>query len=481
MHGAFLDRRPARRAATAETMGTALACRSSQEDTCMRRAELAALGLLALVGLAGAEARGEPAVGDVITAANAGQLEGWIPDEIRPYLAQDFPELRMRVAEAGDYTPHAAYVDATVKYACQPRLDERGNLVDYVAGQPFPYSEWAKEATGHRCDLSADDPQFALKLAWNVNYRWQGSGFNYPQWGFSYMRNGGKDLWRLGQGVYRRTYFSHRADLLPKGHELVEGTDVEWAEFIEVLDPFDLRGTMFLLFRYTDPKKEDDTWAYVPSLRRVRRISTTQKSDSLLGTEFTFEDFYLFAGYVLDQKWTFGGESRKLGALNSDRKCFPANLGEEFQRRTEGFIRLASEEEWSVCKWGPFGALPFIDERWEKRNVFMLEDVPKQKGHPYSLRKIWYDKETLWPFYSLTYDRAGNPYKLFAHVSVWTEDDSNPINHDKRVIMGRALTGVNLQSMNSHVTQFYTSNVYPFDGEASERFFDVTRLKKQAR
>ena len=213
----------------------------------------------------------------------------------------------------------------------------------------------------------------------------------------------------------------------------------------------------------------------------ITRIATTQKSDSLLGTEFTFEDFYLFAGYILDQEWKFGGEKPMLAPLNSQRKCFPANLGERFEQEEEDVIRLGTRGEWDNCRFGPYGALPFVGERWQPRSVFMLENVPRQEGHPYSLRKIWYDKETMWPLYSITYDRGGEPYKIFAHVSVWTEDTANPVNHGKRVIMGRALTGVNLQSMNSHVTQFYTSNVYPFSGDDSERFYDITRLKREAR
>jgi hypothetical protein len=449
----------------------------------MRRLSLG-IGFLLALALGAREAfdAGEDlAPGDVITAAEAERLRGWLPDELHPFAVEGFDGLRMTIAETGDYTPHAAYVKATVDHACQPSLDERGNLVNYVAGQPFPYSDWATGATGHACDLTPEDPQFALKLAWNVNYRWQGAGFNYPQWGFSYMRNRGKDLWRLGQGVYRRTYFSHRADLLPEGHQLVEGTDVEWAEFIEVNDPFDLRGTMFLLYRYTDPDKEDDTWAYIPSLRRVRRVATTQKSDSLLGTEFSFEDFYLFAGYVLDHQWEFGGESTRLGALNSKRDCFPANLGEDFVDQVTGFIRLGSRDEWNLCRFGPYGALPFVDEHWEKRTVFLLEDIPKQRGHPYSRKKIWYDKETMWPFYAIAYDRAGSPYKLFAHVATWSEDTPNPGNRGQRVVLGRALTGVNVQNLNSHLTQFFTSNVYPFPGEDTTRFFDVTRLKRSGR
>jgi hypothetical protein len=439
-------------------------------------------GVLALLGTTAPVVLADVLPGEVITSANAEKLEGLIPAEVVPYAIEDFAELHMEIVEAEEYPPHSKYVEATKKHACEPRLDEKGNLLDYVAGQPFPYSEWAKEATDHRCDLEPGDPQFALKLAWNVNYRWQGgSGYNFPHWGFSYMRNGGKDLWRLGQGEYRRTYFSHRADLLPEAHTLEEGTDVEWAEFIHVADPFDLRGTMFLLYRYTDPDKEDDTWAYVPSLRRVRRISTTQKSDSLLGTEFTFEDFYLFAGYVLDQKWKFGGESVLLQAMNSRRKCFPANLGGDKETKIEGMGRLGSREEWTECRWGPYGALPFIGETWQKRTSFRLDDIPKRAGHPYSLKQIWYDKETMMPGLALTYDRGGQPYRLIANLGVWSEDTANPDNQGKSAILGRAIMIVNLQNLNSHVAQFFTVNVHAFSAEESERYFDTTRLKRAGR
>ncbi len=44
------------------------------------------------------------------------------------------------------------------------------------------------------------------------------------------MRNEGKELCRLGQGEYRRTYFSHRADLPPGSAKLEAGTNAEWAK-----------------------------------------------------------------------------------------------------------------------------------------------------------------------------------------------------------------------------------------------------------
>ncbi len=424
---------------------------------------------------------GDVAPGDKITAQNKEKVKGLIPDELYPFVAESFPDLEMDIVEVEKYPVHPKYLEATVKYACQASLNDKGVITNYTAGQPFPYSEWAKEATNHACDLKPDDPQFALKLAWNINYRWQGgSGLNLPHWGSSNMRNSGKEMWRLAQGEYRRTYFSHRADLLPETTKLQDDTEVEWAEFFDVKTPFDLRGTMFLLYRYVT-EKEDDTWAYIPALRRVRRIAATQKSDSLLGTEFTLEDFYIFAGYVWDHQWEFQGESVKLAALNSKRTCFPSIMGPEEAVLTTGMTELGDEEQWFHCSFGPYGALAFDGESYQKRQVFQLDDVPRQKGHPYSRKKIWYDKETLMPLYSLMYDRAGKPYRIINSIFKWSEDTNSPANEGKFVNNYAHILIVNVQNDNSHTIQFDNANAGEFSVAESRKYYDTTKLKRQGR
>jgi hypothetical protein len=438
---------------------------------------LASACALLLAGLAQADV----APGDTVTAANKEKVKGLVPDELYPFVIDGFDDLEMKIVAAQKYPPHPKYVEATVKYACQASIDSKGMIQNYTAGQPFPYSEWAKEATNHACDLKESDPQFSLKLAWNVNYRWQGgSGLNLPHWGTSNMRNRGKEMWRLSQGEYRRTYFSHRADLLPGGHQLEEGTEVEWAEFFDVKTPFDLRGTMFLLYRYiTD--KEDDTWAYIPALRRVRRIAATQKSDSLLGTEFTLEDFYIFSGYVWDHQWEFMGESTKLAALNSPRTCFPSIMSPDEATRETGMTELGNEEQWYHCSFGPYGALAFDGESYQKRTAVQLDDVPRQKGHPYSRKKIWYDKETLMPMYSIMYDRAGKPYRIINSIFKWSEDSPTPANKGKFVNNYAHILIVNVQNENSHTIQFDNANAAVFSIADSKKYYDTTKLKRRGR
>ena len=72
-----------------------------------------------------------------------------------------------------------------------------------------------------------------------------------------------------------------------------------------------------MILRYDDPRKADDSWAYIPSLRRVRRISVEVKSDSLLGTDHTLEDFYGFNGRPMEHSWEYIGTARILAVARS--------------------------------------------------------------------------------------------------------------------------------------------------------------------
>lgn len=52
--------------------------------------------------------------------------------------------------------------------------------------------------------------------------------------------------------------------------------------------PRDLKGTAILTFSHkTDA---DEQWLYLPALKRVKRISSTDKSGPFMGSEFAFED-----------------------------------------------------------------------------------------------------------------------------------------------------------------------------------------------
>lgn len=53
-------------------------------------------------------------------------------------------------------------------------------------------------------------------------------------------------------------------------------------------DPADVKGTAMLTFSHG--LEPDDQWLYLPALKRVKRISSRNKSGPFMGSEFAFED-----------------------------------------------------------------------------------------------------------------------------------------------------------------------------------------------
>lgn len=54
------------------------------------------------------------------------------------------------------------------------------------------------------------------------------------------------------------------------------------------LEPADVKGTGMLIYEYEN--KDDDMWLYMPALRKVRRIVSSEKAKSFMGSEFTNAD-----------------------------------------------------------------------------------------------------------------------------------------------------------------------------------------------
>ncbi len=67
-----------------------------------------------------------------------------------------------------------------------------------------------------------------------------------------------------------------------------EVSEAEEKRFSEFLKPNDVKGTTLLYFDYD--VKDDDTWLYLPALKKVKRILSTNKKDYFMGSDFTYED-----------------------------------------------------------------------------------------------------------------------------------------------------------------------------------------------
>lgn len=98
------------------------------------------------------------------------------------------------------------------------------------------------------------------------------------------------------------------------------------------LQPANVRDTAMLTWDYADDNRDDDQWLYLPALKKVRRISSSDRGDYFMGTDFTFEDIKS-TPTLGDYQWTLAGSENIHGAdvwvvdAEPKSKALKKNLG----------------------------------------------------------------------------------------------------------------------------------------------------------
>jgi hypothetical protein len=336
--------------------------------------------------------------GEVIDFQSIDKIKDFLPPQFWKHRDLIFFEgMQMEIGPFfADYSPSEARKALTAEYAGTARVGRGEALENYTLGQPFP-------------NIDAEDPQRGIKHAWNAAYKHdalEGQG----SWYFTYWDEGGEKLPLYYEGTGWAMRLSYRTDRAESAGRVFKKEKRMGAGGIHVTAPFDVRGIMGLGYRYLaadrapEEAKDDDIWVWIPDLRRVRRISGARRQDAVAGTDFTPEDRGSFSGLVPDYTWEFIGEQDVLAPVNTIRLGYPMEKNRNF---------------------GTTG-LSHADDRWEARHALILEQTPKDKGHPYSKKTIWYDAQTYIPLFSVAYSKRGELWKLIYQVHRWGEEESQP-------------------------------------------------------
>jgi len=56
------------------------------------------------------------------------------------------------------------------------------------------------------------------------------------------------------------------------------------------VSPSDVKNTSFLTYDYNSESKDDDQWMYLPALKKVKRIPSSDKDSSFMGSDFSYSD-----------------------------------------------------------------------------------------------------------------------------------------------------------------------------------------------
>ncbi len=101
---------------------------------------------------------------------------------------------------------------------------------------------------------------------------------------------------------------------------------------IRFLEPADVKGMGMLIVDYDD--QDDDMWVYIPANRQSRRIVSSEKSKSFMGSEFSNAD--MSAPNLHDFNYRILGEESINGAVCWKIEICPINTSKEDEY---GFLR----------------------------------------------------------------------------------------------------------------------------------------------
>ncbi len=342
------------------------------------------------------------------------QLRALLPVEVwRNRDAFFFAGMQMQIGPCHRVYPFPAFWDeATAAHAGKATVDSKGNLRGYVAGTPFPQDS-----------VPADAKDAAVMWAWNLEQRYRGAGISSSFRILDMPSLVGKPETYKGHFFYVKTH--HRADLPHNDYAMSGDHDAMWIFGGKFDKPFNARHLAWRQFRppeaLTKYSRSDDTFVYVPTMRRVRRAATSW-------TDGAFTPSYRVGGELAGGGLATGSnEFTPTGSISPTAARSAANT-EHIQR---GFFDLSFRPNayvWRVVdqrevlapinitrsgypesmtrNFGPSG-LSIGDDRWEVRWAVVIEGLSRQRGRDFARLILWIDYQTLRPLYIITRSKDG--------------------------------------------------------------------------
>ena len=308
--------------------------------------------------------------GDTIGPENWERAKGMVGENLLNRIRQGYS---FKIKEPKNFKLPKEYLEATERYSAQVRLSNNGELLNYVAGLPFP-------------NFDHTDLQAGLKLAWNFYWRWLGDDVR---------EGGGTKTGKIIREAIEKDGSERRADVIhhyirTRGRVTVDPKPnipgyehIDWMQIRADEYPRDTSGTTTLEIRYLDPNREDDLYIYVPSIRRVRRSPPIQRCATLAPSEFNFDDIKSFNGKMTDFNYRFLGERKMLA--NFVQRHVP------FHRKSGDYLPL--------------------DEEWEIQDAYVLEIIPKNPNYCYPRKVLYIDKVYLETIWTIVWDSKGSYWK----------------------------------------------------------------------
>jgi len=258
-------------------------------------------------------------------------------------------------------------IAATKKYAPTVKVNDAGEIINYadIAGVPFP------------------SPKTGLEIAWNFDFNTHGDACSYERRGP--IITPGVSTERNTYQKQSELYFIHRVDVDPLPAYPDNKRGIHRGLFMHLYAPPESKDSRFFNLRYIDPNKPDDGYMWYAPFRRIRRISVSQRTDTIDGSDMIYDDLFGWDGHIQRNTYKLIGKKEMLCSRHTDNNKFQRVPG---QGMPNNVMR-------------------------ERIETYVVEVISKDPNYIYS-KRIWYiDPETYLLVWTELFDDLGRPWKCF--------------------------------------------------------------------
>ena len=316
--------------------------------------------------------------GEKITNGNVDEIKQFLPESFYALMKDEknWGKSWFIIVPYRQILPTTGNIACTQKYRGFSKLDQSGEILNYVSGVPFP------------------DTTNATEMAHNFRTRSQGDSQKTLEHGYIVD---GKLKYDMSLEIHNNLlFFSGRTDK-PPVPELQDNSAQIWRAISMLqIQPPETRNLRILELHYKDRLKAYDSWIWNPTIRRVRRRSTSERQDAQGGADFCGFDNMGWDGPVSLNTYSYMGTQELLLARHNDAARLEHTRGE--------------------CLWS--GA------QRERIRAHVIAAVNQDPNFLYS-KMIWYlDPETWQVLYSDRFDRDGKLWKVLDQFGFVTKSAS---------------------------------------------------------
>ena len=186
-----------------------------------------------------------------------------------------------------------------------------------------------------------------------------------------------------------------RASTLYGGIKNYHRDGIDFKDIRRFMSPEDTRGLSVMTWDYLDKSKDQDTFLYLPSMRKIRRVAQANKEDSFGGMDVTYFDLSLRVP---------GDEEHRLLRVEKVTDELINQLKKEIEPKIPGLPEDYTEQR--VVNY-------FTTLKEKDKKCYVIESTQKLDFLSFDKRVWWIDSENFRDFRRMFYDKAGRLVKLY--------------------------------------------------------------------